>query len=123
MIGQQYNAALVIVLVVFLIFACGVGRSLGTLYCAKNEKAYQDAQLMLLFNLLFAGLFGWWAYYEYKRCEHLNVLLVVQSRKIALDPNIKQSILNERSTQKDEDMSIPQSALNAQSQLNQRIEG
>jgi len=93
---EQYNAALVIILVVFLIFAFATGRSLGSLYCAKTEKDAQDAQMNLLFNLLFAGLFGWWAYYEHKKCQGLAIVLLMESKKIAMDPNIESAMKKNR---------------------------
>lgn len=86
---MPYNIALIVVLVIFLIFAFATGRSLGDIYCAKTQKDKQDAQMGLVFNLLFAGLLGWWAYYEYHRGKTCYNLIVVETNKeFEVDPNM-----------------------------------
>lgn len=103
---MPYNIALIVVLVIFLIFAFATGRSLGDIYCAKTQKDKQDAQMGLVFNLLFAGLLGWWAYYEYHRGKKCYNLIVVETNKeFEVDPNMmsalkKQEELASKDTQK-----------------------
>jgi len=86
---MPYNIALIVVLVIFLIFAFASGRSLGDIYCAKTQKDREEAQMGLVFNLLFAGLLGWWAYYEYHRGRKCYNLIVVETNeRYRTDPNM-----------------------------------
>jgi hypothetical protein len=88
-----YNIALIVVLVMFLIFAAACGQSLGNMYCARNDEDRRDAQFALIFNLLFAGLLGWWAYYEYNRHKACFKLIVVETnKKYEVDPNMVSSV-------------------------------
>ena len=84
---MQYNVALVIILIIFLMFSVGCGRSLGSLYCAKTHRDAQDAQMALLFNMLFAAMFGWWAYYEYKRSRQCISMIYIQAHAMYPDPD------------------------------------
>lgn len=84
----MYNLGLLVILVIFLLFAFGVGKSLGDMFCAKADQDKRDAQLAFIFNLMFAGTFGYWAYYEYSNIKKIEKSIVSSAKKIQLDPNM-----------------------------------
>lgn len=84
----MYNLGLLVILVIFLLFAFGTGKSVGDMFCAKAEQDKQDAQLAFIFNLMFAGTFGYWAYYEYSNIKKTEKNIISSAKKIRLDPNM-----------------------------------
>jgi len=84
------NFGLVIVLVIFLLFAFGAGASIGKWYCSTSEEEATSAMTSSAVYLLLAGLFGYWSYYAYcedqRRKYNKNILFVMSSEE--QDPNM-----------------------------------
>jgi hypothetical protein len=124
---MPYNIALIVVLAMFLIFAAACGQSLGNMYCARNDEDRRDAQFALIFNLLFAGLLGWWAYYEYNRHKACFKLIVVETnKKYEVDPNMVASVQKRMDDDKKRDANLSAQVdewLDESSQVSPGIQG
>jgi len=85
------NLGLVIVLVIFLLFAFGVGNSAGQWYCSKSEEEAASSMTSALVYLLLSGLFGYWGYYIYCQETRQKYTRLVHMTKTAEfqgeDPN------------------------------------
>lgn len=84
----MYNLGLVVILIIFLLFALGTGKSMGDMFCAKADEDKRDATMAFIFNLMFAGTFGYWAYHEYSENKRTRKNIIKAAKNISLDPNM-----------------------------------